>query len=586
MNSIHNFHIPVMGVGYTIDTPIKVAHFGISSVMSIGDDLLAERLRAFYSNKYDKDFIPIEKTEEDYRAKRITAYLNLVDEIINDNFKKLKSLPFGVDNDLTKYFELLPSKSNLYKKYKALESLGFKDISLKKELLKAMQKGAADVNIMTKLDKENYDDNGEKLAYKYNDAHAALRGFAKSNLSSGVVLSAGLNPRLYSYIAELEDFYPDNNGDFKKRIILKVSDFRSALIQGKFLAKKGVWVNEFRIESGLNCGGHAFPTEGMLLGPILEEFKINKQLLIEELFNIYNKALTANNRNALNAPPNILFTVQGGVGTNEEHEFLINYFKVDAVGWGSPFLLVPEVVNIDEYSLNLIAKSTEKELYLSNISPIGIPFNTIKNTSKEKDKNLMIKKGKPGSACTRKYLQLFNKEFSENPLCVSSRQYQNKKIKELATLNLSQKAYDKAYKSITEKECLCTGLVKTVYDKLQLTQKDDGEGISICPGPNIAYFKEVVSLKQMVDHIYGKINLLKDVNRPNMFIKELQAYIDYLKEFMLNQQSRNDMANHKIKTFISNLFKSIEYYKNLFKDNTMLLTQLNNFQKELNKFLI
>ena len=55
----------------------------------------------------------------------------------------------------------------------------------------------------------------------------------------------------------------------EKKIILKVSDYRSALIQGNFLAKKGLWVSEYRIESGLNCGGHAFATEGFLLGPIL-----------------------------------------------------------------------------------------------------------------------------------------------------------------------------------------------------------------------------------------------------------------------------------------------------------------------------
>ena len=44
-----------------------------------------------------------------------------------------------------------------------------------------------------------------------------------------------------------------------------MSDFRSALIQGKFLAKKGLEVAEFRIESGLNCGGHAFATDGHLM---------------------------------------------------------------------------------------------------------------------------------------------------------------------------------------------------------------------------------------------------------------------------------------------------------------------------------
>lgn len=71
--------------------------------------------------------------------------------------------------------------------------------------------GSIDVNIMTKLDKENYFNN-EKLSSEYNDAHAALRGFANSNLESSLVLSAGLNPRLYSYLEKFEDFYPDENG--------------------------------------------------------------------------------------------------------------------------------------------------------------------------------------------------------------------------------------------------------------------------------------------------------------------------------------------------------------------------------------
>ena len=55
--------------------------------------------------------------------------------------------------------------------------------------------------------------------------------------------------------------------------MLKVSDFHSAVVQGKFLAKRGLWVSEYRIESGLNCGGHAFATKGLLLGPILDEFQ-------------------------------------------------------------------------------------------------------------------------------------------------------------------------------------------------------------------------------------------------------------------------------------------------------------------------
>ena len=85
---------------------------------------------------------------------------------------------------------------------------------------------------MTKVDKTNYFNNKE--LFEYNDAHAALRGYAQSNLSSSVIFSAGMNPRLYGYIAQFDDFYPTQTGYLKKKIVLKVSDYRSAIIQGKF----------------------------------------------------------------------------------------------------------------------------------------------------------------------------------------------------------------------------------------------------------------------------------------------------------------------------------------------------------------
>src|SRR5690606_10807648 len=110
---------------------------------------------------------------------------------------------------------------------------------------------------------------------------------------SALVLSAGFNPSLYSYLASFDDFLPDENHQINKKIILKVSDFRSALIQSKFLAKKGLWVSEFRIEFGLNCGGHAFATEGYLLGPILEEFKNRRSELLESMELNYTEGLSA-----------------------------------------------------------------------------------------------------------------------------------------------------------------------------------------------------------------------------------------------------------------------------------------------------
>ena len=80
---------------------------------------------------------------------------------------------------------------------------------------KTFQLGEIDVNIMTKVDKDNFNGN-EQLPIEFNDAHAALRGFANSNLNSSVVLSAGMNPRLYSYFESFHDFFPDENGFLRK----------------------------------------------------------------------------------------------------------------------------------------------------------------------------------------------------------------------------------------------------------------------------------------------------------------------------------------------------------------------------------
>ena len=79
-----------MGTGYTVDTPVKVAHLGISSVISIVDDILIEKMREFYCNKFDIPFQEISTKIEDFRAKRITAYLNLIDEIVKNKFEELK----------------------------------------------------------------------------------------------------------------------------------------------------------------------------------------------------------------------------------------------------------------------------------------------------------------------------------------------------------------------------------------------------------------------------------------------------------------------------------------------------------------
>ena len=83
---MHKLHIPVMGTGFSIDTPIRVAPFGISSVISIMDDILIEKVREHYCDKYKLNFIPIHRWSEDSRARRITAYIDTVIDIVNMKF--------------------------------------------------------------------------------------------------------------------------------------------------------------------------------------------------------------------------------------------------------------------------------------------------------------------------------------------------------------------------------------------------------------------------------------------------------------------------------------------------------------------
>jgi hypothetical protein len=572
-----------MGTGYTIDTPVKVAHLGISSVISIVDDILIEKMREFYCQKFNIPFKEISTKIDDCRAKRITAYLNLIDEIVKKKFHEFKTSINETEEELEKYFDLLPDFSDLKKRFQSF----IENNTVKDDVLNWIETnlipGSIDVNIMTKIDKENYESKEVKLPGKYNDAHAALRGFAKSSLESSVVLSAGMNPRLYSYFEEFEDFYPDKNGDLKKKITIKVSDYRSALIQGKYLAKKGIWVSEYRIESGLNCGGHAFATNGNLLGPILEEFKNSKEDLVDSVHNMYIKALEEKGYHIPEKPLAIKITAQGGVGTSEEHNFLLNNYNIDSVGWGTPFLLVPEVVNVDDETHELLANAREEDLYLSKISPLGVPFHNVRGNSKDLEKQRLVAEGRPGSICPKQFL-VSNTEYTDRPICTSSKQYQKLKINELDASHTTQNEFNTRFDSITEKACLCLGLASSALKKNKLVKEED-PGVTVCPGPNIAYFTDKLSLKSMVDHIYGRINVIKRNDRPNFFVKELSLYINYMKDLIKDLRiSPAESEIKKIQSFHKNLLEGVAYYKKLFLEHINSKNGIKNSDlKELDK---
>ena len=560
----HTFHIPVMGLGFTIDTPLKVARFGISSALSLADDHLLEQMREFYTAQFGQPFTPISQKTKDHRAERITAYLNLVQDIINAQMKQLRANSFEADSELTRYFELLPGGSPIKRNYLTMcASSGNKREKMAADLRAAVTAGAVDVNIMTKVDKTNYAPDGTALPPEYSDALAALRGFAQSKLRSSVILSAGLNPRLYSYFEQFDDFFPGSDGALAKRITLKVSDYRSALIQGKLLAKKGLWVSEFRIESGLNCGGHAFVSDGMLLGPIMEAFKTQRETLYAELKSLCDAALGHKQRLGFQADPPQRITVQGGIGTAGEDRFLLDYYELDGTGWGSPFLLVPEATNVDDDTLAKLANAAPDDFYLSDASPLGVPFHNFRPSSSEEQRKQRVARNRPGSPCHKKFLS-FNTEFTDKPICTASRQYQHLKLKEARMKFPEEQAYQKAAAAIVEKDCLCEGLAAPAVLTNGISPKHNLKAVTICPGPNLAYFSKIASLKEMIGHIYGTANLLNSRFRSNLFVNELRLYIDYLKkEIEKHQHDFTEKRSAHYQTFRDNLLGGIAYYRSI-----------------------
>ncbi len=565
-NKLHSFHIPVMGTGHSIDTPIRVAHFGITSVISLCDDIIMEKIRKYYCGKYGFDYEKISTGAKDGRAERIRAYLDLVGEIVKINMEKTRNLPFFENNDKKKYFELLPLESPLKKDYIKLINMepGRKRDIFAEELTQKMAPGSIDVNIMVKVDKTNYGPDGAPLPDEFSDAKAALRGFVKSSLESSIVFSAGINKSLFTYMSTFPGFYCDESGKISKKIVIKVSDFRSAQIQGRFLAKKGLLVHEYRIESGLNCGGHAFATNGLLLPAIMEDFLKNTGKLasgfnqtVKKYYNekglFYDKSLESHRP---------LITVQGGIGVSGEAQRLLNEFKMDMTGWASPFLLVPEATPIDLTTRKLLEKSGEKDLYLSKVSPLGVPFNNVHECGSEKWTLEKAAKGNPGSPCPRRYL-VSNREFTQKPICPASSQYQKKKLREIDNSDLPESQKKKLRREVINKFCLCGHLGSGALISLGIAKEENSPQL-ICPGPNIEWFNRSYSLKEMVDHIYGRIPSLVPAERPHMFAKELTMYVDYF-EKMVRSATGEAKEEKAIRSFKDNLLKGMELCENISK---------------------
>jgi hypothetical protein len=522
-----------MGTGFTIATPLNVARYGISSVISLVDDALIEQMRHKLGRDSGRPVDEIGHREEDSRARRIASYLDLLDDLVSDQVERMRNSAFEVGSEITRYYQMLPDSPMraLYEKMCTMAD-GVAKSELQAELRERSTRGSIDVNIMTKLDRDRFA-RGKELGPLFSDALSALRGFATSKVQASVILSAGLNRRLYSYLTEFDDFFPDADGQLRKKIILKVSDFRSALLQGKFLAKKGLWVSEYRIESGLNCGGHAFGDRGHVLGPILEEFQREKDRLVDQLHGLADRTLESLGRERPDAPLPVRVTVQGGIGTAEEAEMLHKVYGVDSTGWGSPFLLVPEVVSIDEPHLEKVAVAEEEDVELSENSPLGIPFWSLKTSASEESRRRRIEEGKPGSPCPKGFVA-FNTDYTDFPICTASRAYQMRKLDELDCDTMCPEMARDERERVLAKSCICHELSGGAVE-------EESVDTAVCCGPNTVYFSKVATLKEMVDHIYGRSSLPLSTERPHMFVKEVALHVSRLRE-QLDRQAKGFQA--------------------------------------------
>jgi hypothetical protein len=195
-------------------------------------------------------------------------------------------------------------------------------------------------------------------------------------------------------------------------------------------------------------------------------------------------------------------------------------------------------------------------------------------------KQKRIHDDKAGSSCPKKLLAL-SKEFGPQGICTASKKYQDVKLEELQTnkSHLTAEAFENAKAKITEKSCLCVGLANASYIENDIKIKGQDQGVVICPGPNMAYFDHEVSLLEMVQHIYGNTSILAANNRPNLFVKELKMYVDYLKNEIATLSVEIGAAQiKKWNTFKSNLFDGISYYENMILAKPFSEQTLKNIQ--------
>ena len=190
-------------------------------MLSLVDDVMIEQMRRFHCQREGEPYTEIAAREEDARARRITAYLDLLDRLVGRQVAALRASPFEPGSEITRYYELLPD-GPLAQEYREMLAAGDRRRTPRApERLRAQAApGGIDVNIMAKGDRDIYRD-GEKLAPQFSDASAALRGFAQSGAQFvDCVLGRHESP-LVHLRGPISRFFSGRAWRLKKKIVLK-----------------------------------------------------------------------------------------------------------------------------------------------------------------------------------------------------------------------------------------------------------------------------------------------------------------------------------------------------------------------------
>ena len=77
-------------------------------------------------------------------------------------------------------------------------------------------------------------------------------------------------------------------------------------------------------------------------------------------------------------------------------------------------------------------------------------------------------------------------------------------------------------------------------------------------------FSRISSLEEMIGHIYGRLSILTNPDRPHMFISELKLYVGYLRKEVESYSLKLSSQTPKyLSEFQENLGEGIEYYRSL-----------------------